>query len=122
MNTQINIALPKEWKEELEGNVEISLKEILLEVADRYEYEIIQMEVMPDHIHIFVGAKPTVAPIDIVRVFKSITAIGLFKKYPELKSFYGRCGSLWSVGKFISTSGNVSAETIKKYITEQKGK
>lgn len=80
------------------------------------------MEVMPDHIHIFVGAKPTVAPIDIVRVFKSITAIGLFKKYPELKSFYGRCGSLWSVGKFISTSGNVSAETIKKYITEQKGK
>ena len=65
------------------GNFEISLKEILLEVADRYEYEIIQMEVMPDHIHIFVGAKPTVAPIDIVRVFKSITAIGLFKKYPE---------------------------------------
>jgi len=122
MNTQINIALPKEWKEELKGNVEISLKEILLEVADRYEYEIIQMEVMPDHIHIFVGAKPTVAPIDIVRVFKSITAIGLFKKYPELKSFYGRCGSLWSVGKFISTSGNVSAEAIKKYITDQKGK
>ncbi len=37
MNTQINIALPKEWKEELKGNVEISLKEILLEVADRYE-------------------------------------------------------------------------------------
>ncbi len=86
------------------------MKEILLEVASRYELEIIQMEVMPDHIHIFVGAKPTVAPIDIVRFFKSITAIGLFKKYPELKSFYGRCGSLWSAGKFISTSGNVSAQ------------
>jgi putative transposase len=106
----------------LKGNVEISLKEILLDVANKYDYEIIQMEVMPDHIHIFVGARPTVAPIDIVRVFKSITAIKLFKKYPKLKSFYGRCGSLWSVGKFISTIGNVSAETIKKYIAEQKGK
>lgn len=37
-------------------------------------------------------------------------------------SFYGRCGSLWSVGKLISTIGNVSAETIKKYIAAQKGK
>lgn len=44
------------------------------------------------------------------------------KKYPKLKSFYGRCGSPWSVGKFISTIGNVSAGTIKKYIEEQKGK
>jgi putative transposase len=97
------------------------LKEILIDVANRYEYEIIQMEVMPDHIHIFVGVKPTVAPTDIVRVFKSITAVELFKKYPKLKSFYSRCGSLWSVGKFISTIGNVSAETIKKYIADQKG-
>jgi putative transposase len=46
----------------------------------------------------------------------------LFKRHPNLKSFYGRCGSLWSVGKFISTIGNVSAETIKKYIADQKGK
>lgn len=93
-----------------------------MDVADRYKYEIIQMEVMPDHIHIFVSAKPTIAPMDIVRIFKSITAIELFKKYPKLKSFYSRCGSLWSAGKFISTIGNVSSETINKYIAEQKGK
>ena len=111
------IFCPKFRYSVLKGNVETSLKEILIDVAD----EIIQMEVMPDHIHIFVGAKPTVAPIDIVRVFKSVTTIELFKKYPKLKSFYGRCGSLWSVGKFISTIGNISAETIKKYIADQKG-
>lgn len=116
------IFCPKFRYSVLKGSVETSLKEILIDVANRYEYEIIQMEVMPDHIHIFVGAKPTVAPMDIVRIFKSITAIELFKKYPKLKSFYGRCGSLWSVGKFISTVGNVSAETIKKYIADQKGK
>ena len=106
----------------LKKNIEISLKKILLDVEKKYEFEIIQMEVMPDHIHIFVGVKPTIAPIDIVRIFKSITAIELFKKYPKLKSFYGKCGSLWSKGKFISTIGNVSTETIKKYIEEQKGK
>jgi len=80
------------------------------------------MEVMPDYIHLFISAKPTVAPIDIVRTFKSITTIKLFKMYPTLKSFYGRRGSLWSVGKFISTISNMSTETIKKYIEEQKGK
>ncbi|MFH1883090.1 MAG: hypothetical protein ABIL62_10315 [Planctomycetota bacterium] len=41
--------------------------------------------------------------MDIVRTFKSISAIELFKSFPSLKEFYGRCGSLWSAGKFVST-------------------
>ena len=116
------IFCPKFRYSVLKGDVEKSLKDILINVGNKYDYEIIQIEVIPDHIHLFVGTKPTVAPIDIVRILKSITSIELFKKYPKLKSFYGRCGSLWSVGKFISTIGNVSAETIKKYIEEHKGK
>ncbi len=80
------------------------------------------MEVMSNPIHLFVGAKPTVSSIDIVKTLKSITAIELFRQYPKLKTFYGRRGSLWTVGNFISTIGNASAETIKKYIEEQKGK
>ncbi len=70
----------------------------------------------------FVGAEPTVSTIDIVRTLKSITAIELFRQYPKPKTFYGRGGSLWTAGNFISTIGNVSAETIKEYIEEQKGK
>lgn len=119
---QYHIIFCPKFRYSVLGSIETSLKEILIDVANRYEYEIIQMEVMPDHIHIFVGATPTVAPMDIVRIFKSITSIELFKKYPKLKSFYSRSGSLWSAGKFISTIGNVSAETIKKYIADQKGK
>lgn len=102
-------------------NIENSLKEIFLKIANKYNYKIIQMEVMSDHIHFFISVKPTVSPIDIIRIFKSISAVEMFKKYSYLKSFYGRCGSLWSKGKFISTVGNVSAEAIKKYIEEQKG-
>jgi putative transposase len=100
--------------------VEESLKQIFKDIAKEYDYEIIEMEVMPDHVHLFVGANPSVAPSDIVRTFKSISAIRLFKEYQELKNFYSRCGVLWSRGKFISTIGFVSAETIKKYIQEQK--
>jgi len=102
-------------------NIECSLRQIFQDIAERYQYEIIEMEIMPDHVHLFVGAKPTVAPSDIVRTLKSISAIELFKQYPSLKQFYSRCGSLWSAGKFISTIGKVSEETIKKYIQEQKG-
>lgn len=97
-----------------------ALKIILQDIASEYDYEIIEMEVMPDHVHLFVGAKPSVAPSDIVRTFKSISAIRTFEKFEALKNYYSRCGSLWSKGKFISTIGFVSAETIKKYIQEQK--
>ncbi|MCF6094754.1 IS200/IS605 family transposase [Microaerobacter geothermalis] len=111
---------PKFRFQVLKGDVEVSLKQIFQQICEKYEYEIIELEVMPDHIHIFLSAKPTVAPTDIVRTLKSISAIELFKQYPLLKRFYGRCGSLWSKGHFVSTIGKVSSETIKRYIQEQK--
>lgn len=106
----------------LKGNVEEALKRTLAEICSRYEYEILELEVMPDHIHIFISVKPTIAPTDIVRTLKSITAIQLFKEFPALKKFYSRCGSLWSKGYFVSTIGKISAETIQRYIQEQKTK
>lgn len=106
----------------LKGNVEEALKRILAEICNKYEYKILELEVMADHIHIFVSTKPTVAPTDIVRTLKSITAIQLFKEFPALKKFYSRCGSLWSKGYFVSTIGKVSKDSIQKYIEVQKTK
>lgn len=112
---------PKFRFDVLQGDVVAELKTIISQMALHYDYEVIELEVMSEHVHIFVGAKPTVAPVDIVRTIKSISAIELFKAFPDLKKFYGRCGSLWSPGKFISTIGKVSEATIKRYIQEQKG-
>ena len=84
------------------------------------EYIIKALEVMPDHIHIFLSAPQTVAPCDIARTLKSCSAIKLFAAYPELKSFYARCGVLWSRGYYIASVGHISAETVKRYIEEQK--
>lgn len=113
---------PKFRFDVLKNGINLSLKEILLSISHRYNFKIIDMEVMPDHLHLFVSARPTIAPADLVRTLKSVSAIELFKRYPKLKQFYGRCGSLWSKGYFVSTIGKVSADTIKKYIKEQKAR
>ncbi|WP_229771467.1 IS200/IS605 family transposase [Sharpea porci] len=71
-----------------------ALKNILADICKHYGYEIKALEVMPDHIHMFVDCPQTVAPCDIARTLKSISAIEMLKAYPELKQFYARCGVL----------------------------
>jgi len=80
------------------------------------------MEVMPDHVHLFISCKPTISPTDIVRILKSITARRLFEEFPNLRKFYSKCGVLWSKGYFVCSIGNASPETLKRYIQEQKSK
>ena len=102
------------------NNVELKLKEILQQICSKYSYGIKALEVMPDHIHIFLDCPQTVAPCDVVRTLKSISAVEMFKAFPQLKRFYARCGVLWSRGYFISTVGHISENTVIKYIEEQK--
>ena len=66
----------------------------------------------PDHINVFVDVPQTAAPCDVVRTFKDISAIELFKAFPQLIQFYAGCDILWSRGYFVST--------VIKYIKEQK--
>lgn len=114
--------IPKFRFNVLKGNVDVALKQILDNICTQYGYDCIEKEVMPDHIHLFLSLKPTVAPSDAVRTLKSITAIELFKQFPELKKFYAKNGSLWGEGYFVTTVGNATTEAIKKYIQEQKTK
>lgn len=99
----------------LQGNVDNTLKQILQKICDDYGYKIKAFEVILDH-----KIPQTVAPCDVVRTLKSISAIELFKMYPKLKQFYARCGILWSKGYFVSTVGHISEATVINYIEEQK--
>ena len=101
-------------------NVDNTLKQILQKICDTYGYRVKALEVMPDHIHIFVDVPQTVAPCDAVRTLNSISAIELFKSYPKLKQIYARCGVLWSRGYFVSTVRHISEDAVIKYIEEQK--
>ena len=53
---------------------------------------------MEQHIHIFVDCPQTVAPCDVERTFKSISAVEMFRTFPKLKKLYPGCGVLWSMG------------------------
>jgi putative transposase len=63
---------PKFRFEVIQGDTALSLKNIIANICNKYQYEILELEIMPDHIHIFLSAKPTVVPTDIVRTLKSI--------------------------------------------------
>ena len=96
------------------------LKGILVDVCAEYGISAKAMEVMPDHVHLFLDAPQTMAPSEIARILKSLSAKRMFAASSWLRSYYSRCKALWSKGYFISTVGTVSAATVKHYIEEQK--
>lgn len=110
---------PKVRFDVLKNNVEYRLEQIIREICHTYNYKITELEIMPDHVYLFVSAKPTIAPTELVRTYKSISSIQLFKEFPSLKEFCKRSGSLWSKGYFVSTVGKVSSKKVKRYIQEQ---
>jgi putative transposase len=78
-------------------------------------WPVISREIQPDHIHLFVSIPPAIAVADAVKVLKGITARRLFQRFPQLKDRLWN-GHLWSPSYYAGTAGNVSAETIRRYI------
>jgi len=91
-------------------------KEIFLEVAEKHGFEIQEMRVAPDHVHIFLGFPPRYSISKVVGMLKSISASEIFRKYPEVqKELWG--GEFWEDGYFARTVGDkVTADLIKRYI------
>ncbi|BDB98399.1 IS200/IS605 family transposase [Saccharolobus caldissimus] len=109
--------IPKHRRDVLIGSVAEYTKEILKSIAEELGCEIITLEVMPDHIHLFVNCPPRYSPSYLANYFKGKSARLVLKKFPDLRKHTG--GKLWTRSYFVSTAGNVSSETIKKYIEEQ---
>ncbi len=101
------------------GPVEERLKQLFYEIAKDFEFEIKEMEVMPDHCHVFVTCHPKKAPSDIVKCLKGITARKLLIEYPVIKKkLLG--GHLWNPSYYIGTVGNMSKDVVLRYIQNQK--
>ena len=96
---------------------EIELKRLIKEIALDNNWEIIEQEVMPDHVHLFVKAGSKDSVHRIISQFKGRTSFNLRKIFPELKS---RMPCLWTRSYYADSIGNASSETIKKYILNQK--
>ena len=101
----------------LTGDAGTRLKELLAEKAGQIDIEIVQMEIMPDHVHLFVKATPVNSPHYIVQQLKGYTSRLLRQEFPSLKS---RLPSLWTRSYYCESVGHISEETVLKYIEDQK--
>jgi len=110
---------PKYRRPVLVNNIQLRLKELLLEKQKEYKYKILEMEIMKDHLHLLIDVDPQIGIYKIINQIKGYTSRTIREEFPEMKS---KLPSLWTRSKFISTVGSVSLETVKKYIEEQKGK
>ena len=91
----------------------------MLEISREFGFEIKEMEVMPDHCHVFISCHPKTAPSSIVKYLKGITARKLFTEFPSIKKkLWG--GHLWNPSYYIGTVGNMSKDVVLRYIQNQK--
>lgn len=111
------IFCPKYRRKVLKDGVDIRLKEIFNEVALKYDFNILEMEVMDDHVHLLIDCNPRFGIMDCVNKLKGVSSKILREEFPYLKS---RIPTLWTRSAFISTVGSVSLDVVKQYIENQK--
>lgn len=107
---------PRYRRKVLVGAVEERLKILLSEICEELDIQILAVECDKDHCHLFVNALPTISPSDIMAKLKGVTSRRLRQEFSHLKHL----PSLWTRSYFVSTAGNVSSETIRRYVEEQK--
>ena len=104
---------PKYRRKVLSGKIESRLKEILPQIAEDMECIIEKMEVMPDHIHIFLRGTPILPIHLIVKNLKGKSSRILRSEFPSLKS---KLPNLWTRSYYCETIGCINEETVKIYI------
>jgi REP element-mobilizing transposase RayT len=99
--------------------VDMTLKEVCIEISKRYEIKFIEIGTEGDHVHFLVQSVPKYSPTKIVTTIKSKTAKEIFKKHPEVKEKL-RGGEFWTDGYYVSTVGKYGDETvITNYVKSQ---
>jgi putative transposase len=90
-------------------------KDLIAKICEENKWSVVTAEIQPDHIHLFLTIPPAVAVATAVKILKGTIARKLFLDFPQLKQeLWG--GHLWSPSYYVGTAGNVSAETIQRYI------
>jgi putative transposase len=108
---------PKFRRPVLVKAVEKRLREILAEKAEELQATIVALEVMPDHVHLFVETDPRWSISQLSRQFKGYTSHVLREEFPDLRS---RLPTLWSRSYLAGSCGAVTEATVRRYIQEQK--
>ena len=108
---------PKYRRKVLVDGVDIRLKEIIYQVATEWSCEVMELEVMPDHVHILCEVDPQFGVHKFVRRVKGRSSRLLRQEFPQLKS---KLPTLWTNSYFVSTVGGAPMAILKQYIEAQK--
>ena len=110
---------PKYRRKLLVDAVKSRLESLVKEVSAENKWDILAMEVMPDHVHLFIESDPTRCAAELAARFKGRTSHVLRAEFPSLRS---RLPTLWSRSYYVGSCGAVTEASIKRYIESQKGK
>lgn len=110
---------PKYRRKVLVYPIDERLKVLIQECVEKWEQAFVQVEVMPDHVHLLVGCDPQFGIHRLVKFVKGATAHQLRQEFPQLKK---KLPSLWTNSYYVGTTGGVTIETVKRYVESQKGK
>ena len=108
---------PKYRRKVLQGAIAERLKELIEQKCSDIRVDIIEMELMPDHVHLLIEVDPQFGVNRAVRAIKGFSSRTLRKEFPSLKT---RLPTLWTNSYFVSTVGGAPLEVIKQYIENQK--
>lgn len=108
---------PKYRRPVIEGDVVDRLKQIIREVTAERECNIIELETMPDHVHLLVECDPQYGIHRLVKQVKGRSSRVLRQEFPSLKS---RLPTLWTNSYFVATVGGATLEVVKQYIENQR--
>ena len=108
--------IPRRRRKVLVGEVAHRLEEIIKEIASELELNVLAMKIMPDHVHLFDSCPPNIAADQVMFRIKGRSSRILRQEFPHLQ----KMPSMWTRSYFVSTASNVSSETIKRYIAEQR--
>jgi len=117
-----HLVFPAKYRKKIfDDKIDKTLKEVCLEISDRYEIYFVEIGNDLDHVHLLVQSVPTLSVTRIVTIIKSITAREIFSKHQDLKKILWG-GNLWTSGFYANTVGQYgNQEVIMKYIQNQGG-
>ena len=110
---------PKYRRKVLEDDIAEYLENYIVELGEQMDYDILDMDIQPDYVHLLIDANPNIGIGSVVKKIKYQSALALRTEFPELKS---RLPSLWTRNMFVSTAGTADTVDIQAYLDEQKGK
>ena len=105
-------------KQVLVGQIRDDIMQFIKTIAQEQKIEIKAMEVMPDHIHLFISTSPQVRLSDLIKILKGTSAFWLFRDHPELKKKLWE-GNLWNPSYCVVSASSRSEEQVKWYIENQ---